>query len=152
AAHCARWLALAEARGNAVELGETLHRETNGNPFFVGEIVNLLAAEEEADTPWDTRRVPHGVREVIARRLDRLGSECRGALGVAALLGDPADVEMLADILGDVPLSDHLELAARDRILVAVEGRTGRYGFAHALIRRFLVDELPASVRGSWHA
>jgi AAA ATPase domain len=152
AAHCARWLALADARGDAVALGEALHRETNGNPFFVGEIVNLLAAEEELDTPWDTRRVPHGVREVIARRLDRLGSECRASLGVAALFGDTVDAEMLADLLGDMPLPDHLERAARDRILVEAEGRPGRYGFAHALIRRVLVDELPASTRGSWHA
>ncbi len=152
AAHCARWIALAEARGDARALGEALHRETNGNPFFVGEIVRLLAAETDPGTGWDTQRVPHGVHEVIARRLDRLGNECRTPLAVAALLGDTVDAGMLADVLGDAPLADHLERAVRDRILVAEEGRAGQYGFAHALIRRVLVDELPPSTRSIWHA
>ena len=59
---------------------------------------------------------------------------------------------MLADVLGDTPLADHLERAVRDRILVEGEGRPGQYGFAHALIRRVLVDELPPSTRSTWHA
>ena len=59
---------------------------------------------------------------------------------------------MLADVLGDAPLADHLERAVRDRILVEGEGRPGQYGFAHALIRRVLVDELPPSTRTTWHA
>ena len=151
-AHCARWLALAEAPGDATALGEALHRETNGNPFFVGEIVRLLAAEADPATGWDAQRVPHGVHEVIARRLDRLGSECRTSLAVAALLGDTIDAGMLAAVLGDAPLSDHLEHAARDRILVADDRRAGQYAFAHALIRRVLVDELPPSTRTTWHA
>ena len=43
--------ALAAPRGDAAALGEALHRETNGNPFFVGEIVHLLAAEEDRARP-----------------------------------------------------------------------------------------------------
>ena len=152
APHCARWIALAGAQGDAVALGEALHRETNGNPFFVGELVHLLAAEENFGTGWDVERVPHGVREVIARRLDRLGDDCRVSLAVAALFGDTVDAGMLADILGDVPLADHLERAVRDRVLVEGEGRPGQYGFAHALIRRVLVDELQPSTRITWHA
>src|SRR5262249_56172399 len=94
----------AEAGGDATGLGEALHRETNGNPFFVGEIVNLLAAEEGQGAGWDAQRVPHGVREVITRRLDRLGSECRASLEVGALVGDTVDAETLADLLRETPL------------------------------------------------
>ena len=152
AVHCARWIALAEARSDAAALGEVLHRETNGNPFFVGEIVNLLAAEEDEGRGWDAERVPHGVREVIARRLDRLGSECRVSLAVGALIGDTVDAEMLADVLGETSLLDHLDRAVCDRILVEGEGRPGQYAFAHALIRRVLIDEVPPSMRRTWHA
>jgi AAA ATPase domain len=151
AAQCARWIALAEARGDATALGEALHRETNGNPFFVGEIVNLLAAEEGQGAGWDAQRVPHGVREVITRRLDRLGSECRASLEVGALVGDTVDAETLADVLGETPLADHLERAVHDRILVEDEV-PGQYAFAHALIRRVLIDELLPSTRRTWHA
>ena len=151
AAHCARWITLSEAPGDATALGEALHRETNGNPLFVGEIVRLFAAEADPRAGWDPQRVPHGVHEVIARRLDRLGPECRTSLAVAALLGDIIDPGMLADVLDAAPLSDQLERAARERILVPDEGRTGHYGFAHALIRRVLVDELSPSTRSTWH-
>ena len=47
-AHCARWVSLAGVQGDAEALGEALHRETNGNPFFLGEIVHLLATEDES--------------------------------------------------------------------------------------------------------
>jgi hypothetical protein len=151
-AHCARWLPLLAARGDAAALGKALHRETNGNPFFLGEIVRLLAGEQELARDWDALRVPQGVREVIARRLDRLGTGCRATLAVAALVGDTIDVPLLAEILGDVPLADHLEHAVRDKILVESDGRPGHCGFAHALIRRVLVDDLPASTRAAWHS
>src|SRR5262245_14596185 len=146
-AHCARWLALGTP--GAAALGEALHRETNGNPFFVGELVRLLADEEDLAEDWEALRVPHGVREVIARRLDRLGAACRATLAVAALVGDRIEAGLLADILGDTPLADHLEHAVRDKILVERVGRPGRYFFAHALIRRVLVDDL---ARAAWHA
>src|SRR5262249_60838977 len=86
-ADCARWLTLANARGAASVLGDLLHRETNGNPFFLGEIVRTLTTVEDG-TPRGTRRAPHGVREVIARRLDRLGRDCRRSLEVAALFDE----------------------------------------------------------------
>src|SRR5262249_17151408 len=151
-ADCARWLAVLRPPGAPAALGEALHRETNGNPFFLGELVRLLADEEDLEGGWGTLRVPHGVREVIGRRLDRLGVACPARLAVAALVGDTMEAGLLADILGDTPLTDHLEHAVHDRILVEGEGRPGRYAFAHALIRRVLVDELAPSTRAAWHA
>ena len=66
------------------ELVETLYRETEGNPFFVSEVVRMLAAEGRlarvpADGSW-SHEIPQGVREVIGRRLNRLSSATqRGA-------------------------------------------------------------------------
>jgi AAA ATPase domain len=151
-ADCARWLAVLRPPGAAAALGKALHRETNGNPFFLGELVRLLADEEDLAEGWDALRVPHGVREVIARRLDRLGAACRATLAVAALVGDTIEAGLLSDILGDTPLADHLEHAVHDRILIEGECRPGRYAFAHALIRRVLLDELAPSTRAAWHA
>ena len=142
-AHCARWIALAGLRGDAAALGEVLHRETNGNPFFVGEVVHLMAGE---DAPGIA--VPHGVREVISRRLDRLGDDCRRTLAVAALCGDTIEARLLSQVLDGLPTADYLVRSVRDRILVEAEGR---YAFAHALIRRVLVDELAPSMQAAWH-
>ncbi len=144
--HCARWIASTGSCGDAAALGAALHRETNGNPFFVGEVIHLLAAKERIET------VPHGVREVVARRLARLGDDCRATLAVAALSGDAIDVSVLTHLLDGAAPADHLAAAVRDRILVETEGGRRRYRFAHALIRRVLVDEVPPSVRSAWHA
>ena len=49
-----------------------VHRYTEGNPLFVGEVVRLLAAEgqlERIDVPAGLRlAIPEGVREVVGRR------------------------------------------------------------------------------------
>lgn len=158
AEHCTRWLAasgvaIAASGGadDAERLGEALHRETNGNPFFVGEIVHLLAREGGLGTAWDARRMPQGLREVIARRLDRLGDACRGTLEIAALVGDTIETRLLGEILDDASTADRLERAVRDRLLVEVPDRRGRYRFAHSLIRRALVDEMSPGIRARWH-
>lgn len=151
-ADCARFVGTA---GDGAEL----HRETNGNPFFLGEIVRLLASEDRLGTTWDPRALPPGVRAVVARRLDRLGPGCRSALAVGALLGDSFDAAHLEAVLGDwvgnessgaPAMADVLDRTVRDRILVASDG--GRYAFAHALIRRVVLDEIEPSRRAAWHA
>jgi tetratricopeptide (TPR) repeat protein len=133
-------------RGDAASLGQVLHRETNGNPFFIGEVVHLLSGEEASF--GGSVLVPHGVREVIAQRLDRLGDDCRRTLAVAALCGDTIDARLLSEVLDGLPTADYLVRSVRDRILVDAEGR---YAFAHALIRRVLVDEMAPSMRAAWH-
>src|SRR6185436_8156510 len=85
------------------------------------------------------------------RRLARLGDGCRGTLAVAALLGDAIDSHLLAEVLADAAPTDDLARAVRDRILVEVEGGD-RYAFAHAIVRRVLMDEMPAAVCAEWHA
>jgi tetratricopeptide (TPR) repeat protein len=151
-ADCARWVGLTGVEGDAAPLGEALHRETNGNPFFVGEVVHLLADEGSLRTGFSPERVPHGAREVIGRRLDRLGSDCRAVLDVAALFSDTIDARLLEEVLDDPTAADHLARAQRDRILVEVDGQRRQYAFAHALLRRVLADEQTPSERSAWHA
>ena len=59
-------------------LVRAIHAQTEGNPFFVGEVVRLLREEgvltpEASGTPerWSAR-IPDGVREAVGRRLERL--------------------------------------------------------------------------------
>jgi predicted ATPase len=57
---------------------EAIARQTEGNPFFVGEVVRDLLADGQDLTVGDVAsavaRVPAGVREVIDRRLERLSA------------------------------------------------------------------------------
>jgi hypothetical protein len=152
-ADCGRYLDLAAGDGAGETLGAELHRETNGNPFFLGEIVRLLSSEGRLDAAWDPRLVPPGVREVVARRIDRLGAESRAVLSVAALFGEAFERTQLERALEGTPgpaVADVLDVAVRDRILLDLE-RGRRYGFAHAVIRRVLIDEMEPSTRARWH-
>ena len=72
--------------------GETvlnrIFEETEGSPFFLTEVVNLLTQEGAAigDSVSDIR-IPDGVREALGQRLDRLSEETNSLLQVAAVVG-----------------------------------------------------------------
>ncbi len=53
-------------------LVETVYSHTEGNPFFMEEVIRLLSDRELASQQiGDSMRIPEGVREVIGRRLNR---------------------------------------------------------------------------------
>ncbi len=72
-------------------LVEAVYRETEGNPFFVNEVVRLLVADGRLERPEEVKSwsvtIPQGVREVVGRRLDHLSEECNRALTVASVIG-----------------------------------------------------------------
>jgi len=137
----------------APELVATIHRETEGNPLFVGEVVRLLAAEGDLaerapDDDWRPA-IPHGVRAVIRRRLDRLPEECVRVLDLAAVLGREFRIDALEEIAGlPTPrLLDAFEEAMADRLVTDVPGAPGQLRFSHALVRDVLYDELTPAAR-----
>ncbi len=135
----------------------TVHRETEGNPFFLGEVVRLLSAEGrlagvDAREGWGVP-VPQGVRAVIARRLAGLSAACNQALAVASAIGREFGVDVLAQV-SDLPaaqLTAALEEAVRARVLATVARPVGHYRFAHALLRETVYDDLGATRRTDLH-
>ena len=133
-----------------------LHAETEGNPFFIEEVVRhlLASAGELGDAPaLAAAGVPDGVREVIARRLRRLGDPARDALTVASLIGREFDFDVLAAVAGldDEALVGSLDEAVEARVLRESAAEVGRYQFAHALIRATLMDGVSALRRARLH-
>ena len=134
--------------------------ETSGNPFFVGEILRHLAetgAIVERDGTWTTDLdpsefgIPEGIREVVGRRLTRLGEDTERVLSAAAVVGLDFDVAIVADALGaDVDdVIDALELAERAALVNEVTAE--RWRFSHAIVRETLLDELSSSRRVRQH-
>jgi hypothetical protein len=76
----ARYIEMTAGRKPSATLVAAVFRETEGNPFFVSEVVRLLVADgrlqESGDTSSWTVAIPQSVREVVGRRLDRLSEEC----------------------------------------------------------------------------
>ena len=117
--------------------------ETEGNPFFIEEVVRHIRDTSGAlseEITLEEAGVPDGVREVTARRLRRLTEPTRAVLLVASVIGREFDYDVLQAVVsqsGD-ELVEALEEGVEARVLREV-GHVGRYGFTHALVRATLV-------------
>jgi tetratricopeptide (TPR) repeat protein len=144
------------------ELARVLWRETEGNPFFVAEVLRHFAesgALERRDGRWglsatiDDLGIPEGVRDVIGRRLSRLSEEANRVLACAAVIGlefEPSLIQTAGAFPEDVVLCA-LEEAVATRLVIDVPGPAPRNRFSHALVRATLYDELTAARRVSLH-
>ena len=70
-------------------LATAVYEKSEGNPFFITEIVRLIVENESPPSSDGAPRfaIPQGVRAVIARRLNRLSEECNRILVMAAAFG-----------------------------------------------------------------
>jgi DNA-binding SARP family transcriptional activator len=140
-----------EVRDDAVR---AIRAETEGNPFFVKQLVrHLEEAEGGIELTPDGRAVPEGVRDVIASRVARLPERGDEVLQVASLIGREFDYELLERVV-DLPeeqLLDVLDAAVRGGLLAEVPNSPGRHSFAHALLRSTIESELSATRAARLH-
>ncbi len=136
--------------------------ETDGNPFFIREVLRHLVEEgrffQGPDGRWVTDRpiadlgIPEGVREVIGRRLSRLSGDANRLLSAASLFEGTFRFDVLARVAG---LEEDSALDALDEVLYAQllvpAGGIDTYGFTHALVRHTLSEALSPSRRGRLH-
>ncbi|TMR89206.1 BTAD domain-containing putative transcriptional regulator [Nonomuraea basaltis] len=126
---------------------QSLHDRTDGNPFFVTELVRYMASGSDG-----RRALPLGVRDVVLGRVSRLPEPSAELLRVAAVAGREFDAAIVAEAAG-LPLD-----AALDRLepvmeaTLVTEGRPGRFRFVHALVQEALTDVIPALRRARLHA
>jgi len=137
--------------------------ETDGNPFFVGEVLRSLVESgrlpyDPATERWSVDRsaplgLPESVRDSIARRVDRLGDEAREVLTLAAVIGRSFELELLVRLMDTTEsvLLDRLEAAVGASLLDESTERVGRFRFVHALINQTLYEGLGATRRSSMH-
>jgi DNA-binding CsgD family transcriptional regulator len=133
-------------------VGAAWARETDGNPFFIRELLRHFVEEGKVyrgpDGQWTTDRplrelgVPQGVRDVIGRRLFQLSENAERLLGVASAFEGPFPFDVVASVAGlDEPDAlDALDEALAAQILTVTASREA-LTFAHALIRHTLYTE-----------
>jgi class 3 adenylate cyclase len=149
-----------ELDDTGLAFAEMVQRETSGNPFFVGEVLRHLTetgALVERDGRWtsdlrpDDAAIPEGIREVVGRRLSRLGDDVEQILRAAAVIGYEFEVDLLADVVARDPdeVLDALDTARAAGLVVEVG--VDRHRFAHALVRETLHAELSSSRRARQH-
>ena len=138
------------------ELVTRVHERTEGNAFFVTEVVHLVAVESNTDDPALLRAlkisIPPTVREVITRRLEQLSGPARGLLVTAAAIGREFTFQVL-DRVSDLPAGEILgclEECVASRVLIELQP-AGRYSFVHALIADSLYEEMSSAARAEAH-
>jgi class 3 adenylate cyclase len=151
-----------ELAGEDLLLAEAIHAETEGNPFFVREVLRHLTetgALERLEGRWTTRLpveevgIPEGVREVVGRRLARLSTEANSVLRAAAVVGSSFELSVLQAVedLAEEDIISALEEGTEARLVMEAPGTVGRYRFAHALVRDTLYGGLSAARRVILH-
>ena len=142
-------------------LARTLELSTNGNPFFITELVRSLtetgAIVTEADRLHLTdgldlaAHMPVSISETLAQRLRRMPDDVRRCLGVAAVLGEEFDLDLVSEIADVSSARDAVELAVESAVLLEVPGRPARFRFAHALMQRYLYGALGSARQTELH-
>jgi len=136
-------------------LVQSLHAHTEGNPFFLGEVIRLLAAQRSAGEDVGELGLPEGVRDVIGQRLRRLSDRCNQALTTASVVGREFDFRMLGIVLEDVSEADLLALideALEAHLVVEAPDQGDQYQFTHALVQQTLAETLSTSRKVRLHA
>ena len=148
---------------DGMDLARALYRETDGNPFFVWEVLRHLsetgAIYQDDAGRWmtsselDTMEMPESVRMVVGSRVARLGPTVSHVLPLAAVIGREFDVELLARVSEhqDEEVLHVLDAATAAALVTEVSTTSGRYAFSHALIQHTLYQDLGATRRARAH-
>ncbi len=133
----------------AAETGDAVHPElvaavadgTGGNPFLATEVARQLrGAADAADQARGPAVLSHGARALLARRLADLPPATRALLAVLAVLGTPADADVVAAVL-DVPVADVHDRAAA-AVSAGLADDTGQaLCLSHTLVREAVLAE-----------
>jgi oligopeptide transport system substrate-binding protein len=149
---------------------EGVWHETEGNPFFVEEVVRALVEGGKLtfqEGRWqqpgmDELGIPQSIRVAIQSRLRVLPASVQETLCLAAVLGREFDLETLLYAnasysglqqgRGEAALLEALEAAERARLIEGVsEEDGGTFAFVHGLIAATLVQGLRMAQRRRLH-
>ena len=135
----------------SAEFGDAVHRETEGNPFFVEEVLKALI--EQGSVRRESGRwkrcevgelvIPQSVKETIGNRLDRVGDQTNEVLRIAAVLGKTFSFDELqaaADNISEDLLLDALDESTTAQLINSTGSES--FTFTHDKIREVLYEEL----------
>ncbi|MBI4218782.1 MAG: DUF2791 family P-loop domain-containing protein [Chloroflexi bacterium] len=142
------------------DLVDVVHSHTEGNPFFVAEVVRLLDEQAVLSTSskrvqWQSlQRIPEGVKEAIGRRLDRLPADGFSVLSAASVIGREFQVSPLERLLEGMTRDQILQALDVCRLAGLVERGAGAaaFRFTHALVQQSVAAELSSSAKARMHA
>jgi class 3 adenylate cyclase len=137
--------------GTPADAVRTIIDRTQGNPFFVEELLRDARAQESFSHALT--RIPDSVTDLLARRLRRLDEVAKRLLTYAAVCGGEFTLEVLRQASGESAelIAESLEMAIAAHIVEESADAIGRYSFVHALIRETIYQQLSLTRRAQLH-
>lgn len=137
-------------------------RETDGNPFFVEELMRALiehGAIQLAAGSWDIKEevseieIPHTVAEAFRRRAAMLDDNQRALLEVLAICGRPTAADVLANgtKLDLETFHSALSQLVEKRIAYEVPGPGLLFRLSHDRLREIIYGDMEARARANLH-
>jgi DNA-binding SARP family transcriptional activator len=145
-----------ESTGEAVPdpVRQMIWQRTEGNAFYVTELVSLLISEKRLTTGQTSAGMPPGVLGVVRRRLARLPDQTNAILAIAAVAGRDFDVALVQAISGLTAeeVMDGLEAAVVTSLVREDGDDANAFHFAHALTHEAVYQGIGLSHRARLHA
>lgn len=148
--------------GTQTQILDLLKRETEGNAFFLVEVVRALA--EDAGRLSDIGRISlpervfaGGIQTIIRRRLERVPAWTQSLLKLTAVAGRQIDLRVLQNILKTQSIvfqklgtlvDEWLTVCANASIL---EMQNRQWRFTHDQVRAVLLQDIPADEKALLH-
>lgn len=144
---------LGEGVGHKEAIVDLLQRETEGNVFFIVEVIRALAEEAGTLDAIGWRTLPAqvfsgGMKTVIERRLSRLPEYAHALLEVVAVAGRQLDLKLLRALSPETDLDKWLS-DALEASVIAIEDNAWR--IAHDKLREAVLGSLSADQRRDKH-
>ncbi len=119
---------------------------SDGNPFFIEELLRMLADQGITHELPGTLVLPDTVQALLAARIDLLPPSAKSALQAAAVIGRTFSADSVRALVGEEPRLD--VLAGRGFVWISEDSAT----FVHALTRDVAYSSLTTARRVHMHA
>lgn len=139
------------------EFAVKLHKETEGNPYFIEEVLKglveqgLIRVKDVASVQnLDVRSVgtPASLGEAVLKRIEAMGPDLVKVLQVAAVIGDEFNMDILTEVMATEKMTKDQVTEAVDTLVMAnvvsesPTGEAGAYLFRHNLIQSVLYQSI----------
>jgi DNA-binding CsgD family transcriptional regulator len=142
-----------------LELPDPIFGLTEGNPFFIEEVLKSLLAAGEifyANGRWERKalgelHIPRSVQDAVQQRTDQLSAQARQVLTLAAVAGRRFDFALLQALTQHD--EQHLLHLIKELIAaqLVVEVSAEQFAFRHALTRQAIYADLLVRERKTLH-
>jgi tetratricopeptide (TPR) repeat protein len=138
------------------EIKARILKHTGAIPLFIEEVCRDIGMRDglQGNRVSDGLRIPATVQGVIATRVDRLSTDEKSLLRMAAVFGSRSTSAMLGELFGlpEPQLKVSLASLARSELLIEASTLPDQtYEFPHDLIRQVAYEAMPGNARKDLH-